>query len=220
MTEYFAHSPKDGYPAQTYAQHVNGVLENADEFASAAAQYSVNDGKPLLDAAKIAALYHDLGKLNPKNQLVLSGEKSAKALPMNHVDAGAAWLLDDEHTSLLAAVAVVSHHVGLPNFIDESNRGTSILRDDNVKDAVDRELSTYAKLHNDIVAVNSRSDNSLPTGDFPTFMRLLLSCLADADHTDTAVHYGKYSKKEPLSLRADERLARLGATMDSKIVRR
>ena len=39
---------------------------------------------------------------------------------------------------------------------------------------------------------------------------MLLSCLADADHSDTARHYGKYPAEEKLpSLRAEERLRQL-----------
>ncbi len=211
MIEYFARSPKDGYPAQTYAQHVNGVLGNAGKFASEAAHYSVNDGKTLVDISKIAAAYHDLGKLDPENQLVLSGEKNAKSLPINHVDAGTAWLLSDTHISLLAAIAVASHHVGLPDFVSESNRGDSMFRDVGVKKAVDTALSKYTKIHDDIIDIKSRPDNSMPTGDFPTFLRILLSCLVDADHTNTASHYGKYPEQESIMLRPIERLAQLDA---------
>ncbi len=93
--EYFAHSPKDGYPAQTYAQHINGVSERARRHASDAARYSLDDGALLLTTAEVAAVYHDLGKLDGENQSVLSGQRAAKRLPLNHTDAGAAFLLDD-----------------------------------------------------------------------------------------------------------------------------
>ena len=209
--EYFAHSPKDGYPAQTYAEHVNGVLGNVSVFAADAAHYSVNDGKTLVDISKIAAAYHDLGKLDPENQLVLSGEKNAKSLPINHVDAGAAWLLDDAHISILAAVTIASHHIGLPDFVSESNRGDAMFRDDGVKEVVDAALSTYSQIHGEQIKTKPLSNNSMPTGDFSTFLRLLLSCLVDADHTNTASHYGKHPEQEPSTLRPLERLAQLDA---------
>lgn len=210
MTEYFAHSPKDGYPAQTYAQHVNGVLNRVRSFASEAAQYSVNDGKTLLRISEIAAIYHDLGKLDQENQPVLSGQKAAKSLPVNHADAGAAFLLDDTHISILAAIAVASHHMGLPDFISESNRGDSMFRDDRVKEVVDAALPKYSQIHNSIIDVKPLADTSRPSGDLPVFLRLLLSCLVDADHTNTALHYGRYPEQEPdVMLRPVERLARL-----------
>ena len=78
MTEYFAHSPKKGYPAQAYAQHINGVLERVRKYALMTSQYSVSDGELFRALSEIAAVYHDLGKLDERNQVVLSGEKTAK----------------------------------------------------------------------------------------------------------------------------------------------
>jgi len=215
MKEKLAHSERDGYPSQSYAQHVNGVLGNAGRFAAEVAQYSMHDGKTLLDTAKIAAIYHDLGKLDRKNQLVLSGEKKAKRLPVNHVDAGTAWLLDETHFSSLAAVAIVSHHIGLPDFSHESNRGDAAFRDDEVKKAVDAALSEYTQIHDSIIAAKAHFDGSMPKGDLQTFLRILLSCLVDADHTNTASHYGKPPEPEPIMLRPAERLAQLNAYVAS-----
>ena len=211
MTEYYAHSPKDGYPAQTYVDHINGVLGNADRFASAVAHYSVSDGKKLLDISKIAAIYHDLGKLDPKNQVILSGGKNAKTLPINHVDAGTAWLLDDAHISILAAIAIASHHIGLPDFVSESNRGDAMFRNEKVKGVVDAALLAYSQTHCRIIDTKLLLNNSMPTGDLSTFLRILLSCLVDADHTNTASHYGNYPQHAPdlIELRPLKRLAKL-----------
>lgn len=210
MTEYFAHSPKEGYPAQTYEKHVSGVLGHVRRFASETARYSVPNGERLLRVSEIAAIYHDLGKLDQENQSVLSGQKTAKSLPINHADAGAAFLLDDTHISILAAIAVASHHMGLPNFISESNRGDFMFRDDRVKEIVDEGLSKYSQIHDSIIEAKPLADTSMPSGDLPVFLRLLLSCLVDADHTDTALHYGRYPEQEPdVMLRPVERLARL-----------
>ena len=210
MTEYFAHSPKNGYPAQTYAQHVNGVLDRVKHFASEASQYSVNDGEMLLRISEIAAIYHDLGKLDQENQPVLSGQKAAKSLPVNHADAGAAFLLDDMHISILAAIAVASHHMGLPDFVSESNRGDSMFRDNRVKEIVDAALSKYSQIHDSIIDTKPLADTSMPSGNLPVFLRLLLSCLVDADHTDTAIHYRRYPDDvNTTPLRPAERLAKL-----------
>lgn len=210
MTEYFAHSPKEGYPAQTYAQHVNGVLNRVRCFASEAAQHCVNDGNILMQISENAAIYHDLGKLDQENQHVLSGQKVAKTLPINHADAGAAYLLDDTHISILAAIAVSSHHIGLPDFVSESNRGNSMFRDDSVKEVVDAALPKYSQLHGSIIGAKPLADTSMPSGDLPVFLRLLLSCLVDADHTDTAIHYRRYPDVvNTIPLRPAERLAKL-----------
>jgi len=211
MTEYFAHSPKEGYPAQTYAQHVSGVLAYAKRFASEAAQHSANDGEIFSRLSEIAAIYHDLGKLDQKNQLVLSGQKTAKSLPVNHADAGTAFLLrDDTPLSALAAIAIASHHIGLPDFVSESNRENSMFRDNRVKDIVDAALPKYLQIHDSIVNKTQLTENLMSSGDLAVFLRLLLSCLVDADHTDTASHYGKYPEQElNVKLRPAERLERL-----------
>lgn len=48
---------------------------------------------------------------------------------------------------------------------------------------------------------------SVYQGDRSVFFRMVLSCLADADHTDTAAAYGQAPEKEALpALRANERL--------------
>jgi len=210
MIEYFAHSPKDGYPAQTYAQHINGVLERTRRHASDAARYSPADGVLLLKTAEIAAVYHDLGKLDEENQLILSGQKTAKRLPLNHADAGAAFLLDDASPALLAAVSVAAHHLGFPDFYKESIREGSAFRDDNVKARVDAALLEYSQIHSSSVTARPPIENAMPSGDLSIFLRMLLSCLVDADHTDTASHYGKYPESaDIIPLRPAERLVLL-----------
>ena len=216
MTEYFAHSPKEGYPAQTYVQHIGGVLERVRHYASDATRYSFADGALLLNAVEVAAVYHDLGKLDEENQFVLSGERAAKRLPLNHADAGAAFLLDDASPALLAAVSVAAHHIGLPDFGTESIREGSAFRDDEIKTRVDAALSEYSQIHSSNVSTRPPIENAMPSGDLSVFLRMLLSCLVDADHTDTASHYGKYPESEDtVPLRPAERLALLNRYVET-----
>ncbi len=208
--EYFAHSPKGEYPAQTYAQHINGVSERAKRHASDAARYSLADGALLLNTVEVAAVYHDLGKLDEENQLILSGQKTAKRLPLNHADAGAAFLLDDMCPAVLAAISVAAHHIGLPDYWMQINREDSAFRDDNIKAQVDSALSECLQIHTSNVSARPAIENAVPSGDCSVFLRLLLSCLVDADHTDTASHYGKYpGSADTIPLRPAERLVLL-----------
>ena len=58
----------------------------------------------------------------------------------------------------------------------------------------------------------SEGESGIPciTGDAPLFFRIALSCLADGDHTDTAIHYGDQTPYEPvIALRPSDRLAAL-----------
>lgn len=216
MIEYFAHSPKDGYPAQTYAQHINGVLERTRRHASDAARYSLADGALFLNTAEIAAVYHDLGKLDKENQPILSGQKTAKRLPLNHADAGAAFLLDDTRPAVLAAVSVAAHHIGLPDFCEESIREDSMFRDDSIKARVDTALSEYSQIHSGNVSARPPIENAMPSGNLSVFLRMLLSCLVDADHTDTASHYGKYPESaDIIPLRPAERLVLLNRYIET-----
>lgn len=211
---YYAHSPKekDGIPAQTYSDHVNGVLKRTLEHANCISKYARHDGQHLLRTAKIAAVYHDMGKLDDENQAVLSGKKPSKTLPVNHVDAGAAFLLDANHLSAFAAAMVYSHHCGLPDFVDEQNRGEYVLRDAAIMRKTNAELSRYVSIQDALIPSAFAFEQEKIKGDRSVFLRLLLSCIADADHTDTAIHYRKYpAHMEEVPLRAAERLEALNS---------
>jgi len=66
-----AHSPKDYKPAQTYAEHIANVVYGARTNAEAAASYYSGSRDQFVDEVVAAATYHDLGKLDEKNQQVL-----------------------------------------------------------------------------------------------------------------------------------------------------
>jgi CRISPR-associated endonuclease/helicase Cas3 len=197
VSAYLAHSEKNDIPAQTYAAHIEGVVALVRRFAGHAGRYGMIDGGLLSRASKDAATFHDLGKLDADNQFVLRQKNSSKPLPVNHADAGTAFFLRDEAPSLLPAIAVTSHHAGLPNFITESNREGDSFRDDRTRDRTDGTLDALARIHRQIVSSVPSPDNRLPQGDLSVFLRLLLSCLVDADHTNTAQNYRKHPVDEP-----------------------
>ncbi|MEG2623356.1 MAG: CRISPR-associated protein [Clostridia bacterium] len=183
----------------------------AARYAAEAGKYAEWDRELLLCAAKNAADRHDLGKLDGKNQNVLSGETAARILPVNHVDAGAAHFLRDASFSPLCAAVIQAHHIGFPDFSVEANKGDLAFRDRKIASYVDAELPVLEVIHKKLVgeSVAAPGDETIH-GDPSVFLRMLLSCLADADHTDAALHYGKYpAVDERVPLRPEERLARL-----------
>jgi hypothetical protein len=210
----FAHSAdtKKNIPAQEYDDHVHGVLSHAFSSAKEAARFAVHDGKSLREVARYAAEYHDLGKLDAENQSVLSGEVRANRLPVQHTDAGTACLLN-EVGSTPSAVLVRSHHIGLPDFVEEQNRSVeSVLRDDEVRIKVDQSLHQLIALHRQVMDGPTCSEviDSNIAGDSSLFFRIALSCLVDGDHSDTAMHYDEYPAIENvIDLRAEERLVTL-----------
>ena len=128
---YLAHSAKRerGIPEQEYRDHIENVVGNAVGNADRAAEFSAKYGDLLRASVRLAAEYHDLGKLDEANQEVL---RTNRGKMLNHVDAGVAHLLRNASgdSKLLAAIMVFAHHIGLPVWADESTRGTGlILRD-------------------------------------------------------------------------------------------
>jgi len=65
-----------------------------------------------------AAAVHDVGKLCPENQEVLSGKLEAVKLPIPHEDVGTLWMLKERDE--IAAMMVYAHHRGLPSIPQES----------------------------------------------------------------------------------------------------
>lgn len=206
---WFAHSPKQkggvDYPAQTYGEHITNVRAEAERSALNVV-HRVPQAKAVVSAVTLAAEFHDLGKLDDKNQEILSGRKEG-ALQVDHVDAGVAHLLTSKTSvSVLAALLVYSHHRGLPDFVKEGVRGAMCFRgeesEDNrpprfgVSETVERTeayLISYLERHCESVPTNSASNSThvseiLPVD--PLLYRIGLGCLADADHGDTARHYG------------------------------
>ncbi|MDR1489880.1 MAG: CRISPR-associated endonuclease Cas3'' [Desulfovibrio sp.] len=210
---YYAHSAKDGTPAQAYELHVEKVRTQALNYAKAAAKFA-KDGDALVQATEPAAVYHDLGKLDDANQEVLSGAvRGANGkLPVNHVDAGAA--LCKRSNLYLSAATVYAHHAGLPDVPDELARDKALFRDCNTKTIAhtDEMLGKLLEIHNSLMPALPDIQQKEPSGDLAMFLRMLLSCLADADHLDTSVNYGNYPAVEPVvELCAAKRLAALDA---------
>lgn len=210
--EYLAHSANAECPPQTYAAHVEGVCNQAVQYADEAERYAKKSGGLLKDIVQRSALWHDLGKLDDRNQNVLHGKaEENRHLPVNHVDAGAAAL--KASGSLYSALAVYSHHRGLPEMEAEGLRTEeTIFRDEHqaVRHHVDATLQELLQRHRTIVPFDSRQPEDPYDGDQSMFFRMMLSCLADADHTDTAIAYGQATENDDIPLlRAEERLAAL-----------
>lgn len=208
--EYLAHSAHDGFPAQTYLNHVQNVHDDAVRYAKEASAFAENqaDGIALVNAVANAASFHDLGKLEEENQAALRAGNQPH-LPINHTDAGTALLLHEN--KMYSAVCVMSHHRGLPDFPKECSHGSEAFRDTQIATATDSELPDLEAIHRELFGEKAAVEQRA-AGCSSVFMRLALSCLADADHGDTARHYSQESIEEKQSeLRPAERLQALNA---------
>lgn len=214
MNTYLAHSAKNGYPSQSYADHVENTKKLALRFAREMERYCKKDAAQIENIVCLAASVHDLGKLDVSNQKVLHSEdKITTHLPVNHVDAGAAFLKQKGLDAWCSLTLVYGHHHGLPDFSSEENRGESTCyRDEHeaVRQHVDQELEQLLQLHRDLIPERVFYVPEYCEGDPSVFLRMTSSCLVDADHSDTASVYGEYPEMENVpKLQPELRLKRL-----------
>ena len=196
-----AHSPqpKNQIPAQPYAEHIENVIESAIRHTSELTAHAT-DGRLLKLVVQLAAEFHDLGKLDPENQAVLSVGGGGR-LSVDHMDAGVAHLLKapPQLAAQLAAILIFSHHGGLPNILEHRTRETGTpfrnLESDKsgivTKDRTDKQLTEYLRMHQSVLASTGQStySNEQRSSDMSVLLRMALSCLVDADHFDTARNY-------------------------------
>jgi len=190
--ELLAHSTRYGYPPQSYREHSSEVMRMSEDFASQIVPH-ITSGNLFMSTVKVAAEYHDLGKIDPANQRVLS-EKPQQSLPVKHEDAGTAFLLSQH---LPSALCVFAHHRGLPSIAEEQIK-THGFRDTRqvkgqktVMDITNENLNEYLLKHKAAINNAKQGFSGSEKPKDTLFYRMALSCLVDADHTDTARHYGR-----------------------------
>lgn len=212
-----AHSARDCNPPQTYADHVGNVIGHrvygATVNAAQVARYRPRDGQAFVQTVGVAAEYHDLGKLDERNQAVLS-RSSKEGLPVNHVDAGVCHLLEEKATRW-AALLVYGHHAykphhGLPPVRDPREIPLDAqFRDPDLRGETEKSLGQFLVAHRESISAAQSGDLLTEANISRLFLRFALSCLVDADHTDTAQHQGQTVPQAGLPLQAAERLASL-----------
>jgi CRISPR-associated endonuclease/helicase Cas3 len=214
---YLAHSarPDRGIPEQEYRDHIENVVVGAIGNADRAAMHAAKYGDLLRAAVRLAAEFHDLGKLDETNQEVLR-TNSGKML--NHVDASVAHLLDGSPNSVrtVAALAAFAHHIGLPTIAEEGAKGAGkVFRDAEpisdgtpLRELTNGLLNEYRRRHEScLMNLPVAKQLDVRSAAPPMLLRLALSCLVDADHSDTARHYrDPVADQTPPSLAPEKRL--------------
>lgn len=202
-----ARSPrKPGDSPQPYALHVRNVMEGAlARLRDTGNKSATEEGR-----LRLAALFHDLGKLMDENQTVLSSGKRLDSLPLPHEEASVAALLASGGNDPVSAILAWGHHRGLPDISAEAGDDNPLRRkgDSTLRTRIDSELSALLARH---------EANGLPglegffsdTSHKRVSLRILLSCLVDADRADAAEwDFGPAPVPVP-ELRAGERLTQL-----------
>lgn len=214
---WLAHSAKRDRPAQTYQGHVGGVMIEA-KAAGADAALGLPQAEFFVEMVALAAEFHDLGKLDDDNQRALAAS-TGKPLPHDHVDAGVKHLFDlRTHAASYAGMLAYSHHRGLPDVPAQEarprpgqwrgNESSSRFPVAEIIAHTATHLSEYLVRHQDALQAALPGLSVSKFKPDPMDLRMALSCLADADHGDTARHYGDPFAKAPM-LKAAERLTAL-----------
>ncbi|TEB11621.1 DEAD/DEAH box helicase [Pelotomaculum sp. FP] len=181
-----AHSARGGRPAQSYRDHICGVIEKVKGNLEALAPHIAKEKAELYSGIlNSAAAFHDVGKLAGENQDVLYGRKQAKRLPIEHRDAGVKYLLGDKPECPEVTLVYSHHRPGLPDMYAHKVADTPFRFLTAMSDT-DKNLCNYLRIHvkeiGELPEPTDRKAVKLSALEY----RILLSCLVDADHSDTA----------------------------------
>lgn len=177
--------------------HLTAVARRAEELGRACG------GEELARRAKAAGLLHDLGKYRDEFQKLLRGELSKAP----HSIYGAAVAYANANATDVS-FAVAGHHAGLPDKtvlgdrLREAKPELILLWERAVLDCPEL-LHCFASGDPLLAQLTGISQLS-----FEVHCRMLLSCLVDADRSDTAQHAGE-NPTPPKPLNASELLSRL-----------
>lgn len=189
---YYAHSfPNDPQRRrwQPLAEHLRNVACLAKSFAVAARPGDA----PFAAAAEAAGLLHDLGKYRVEFQEMICNRRQ-KGEATRHKQFGAAQAMIGKRYDL--AFSIMGHHGGLPNvqeLKDESKRISDLL-----PSVLQSAISDCPEIETAFLK-EFAIKNDLP-------VRLIFSCLVDADWIDTGNHAAKmrgqrtWSQPAPLAL--------------------
>jgi CRISPR-associated endonuclease/helicase Cas3 len=187
--QFAAHTPasmSDEDEWHLLKEHLQDVSELAKKFA-----IRLGAG----ELGHYAGLWHDLGKYNPAFQDYLSncatGDKQAKSAP--HAVYGA--ILAAELIPPIAPL-IYGHHGGLPQIQDMSQKRISNPSHQPVYQAILKQAEAVGidlTPNNGWQAEVSRFKDPL---HYELFLRLLFSCLVDADFLDTEEHFSPELTKQ------------------------
>jgi CRISPR-associated endonuclease/helicase Cas3 len=210
-----AHSPaREGASGDPYERHINAVRRGARERAEEILRYTSNPQPGLSEAIEAAAAFHDLGKIDPDIQKIFRKGRGNK-LKWDHIDAGVAHLSTEQ--DWMAAWLVRAHHApGLPQKIEHfdpdglGRRLRGRRRDEVAKERHDEQIERTESLIKQYLIVHEAAvghhkvQRQRPIHGLT--MRLALSCLVDADHSDSAFYDTGRLPPDPLKPRWEERL--------------
>lgn len=216
MILIYAHSANANGDWHPLAEHLQRVSRLATKFAANASWD---------DEAALAGLLHDLGKYADRFQARLKGQDSG----LDHWSQGA-WVALAEHRAIAAALAIQGHHVGLqrantdalrrmsPQSLTENHPFGLALSDADHMRLKQRAEADGLFFHTPAQTVLSPKNGMAQAVANMLDVRMLFSCLVDADFLDTEAHFegdakGKRPRPDGPKLDASAALAALNTHM-------
>lgn len=185
--DWFAHSANKFDQLHPTHKHLTSV-------ATLAHGFSMN--RLWRDEATLAGLLHDLGKYADLFQARLQG----KVTGLDHWSSGA-WVALSEYQAVAAALAIQGHHIGLqqgnrdafrqlnPDKLAQCHPLNLKLSDSNLDNLKSRAATDgLCFIKPEYTIINPREIFSKPIPDMLD-VRMLFSCLVDADFLDTEAHF-------------------------------
>jgi CRISPR-associated endonuclease/helicase Cas3 len=204
-SDFYAHSPADktrqppdGW--QLLVDHLRAVALLAEQMAREARPSSLEDKedqqreKEVFHAGAFwAGLLHDLGKYRPEFQQMIRGRRPKSELT-RHKQAGAAAGYDRGHR-LDIAFAIAGHHGGLPDLSELQE----LLKGPSGRDVANRVWEVAGAECPELTQMIPAWQAGQDVLRFDLLVRLLFSCLVDADWKDTTAFHrrGKDLPPEP-----------------------
>lgn len=177
MEDVIAHLADDG--------RVHGLNEHLSETAELAAAFAGEFG--CAEWGRLAGEWHDLGKYSDEFQKYIRGTGPRT----DHSSAGAIHAVEQLGPfGRVVAYLIAGHHAGLPDWLSDSEPGASLAQRLTKVELLDR-LKSLA-IPSDLLSQERPTDRPMPPATelaASLWIRMLFSCLVDADFLDTEAFF-------------------------------